>query len=350
MLPMIKALFSPYFLKHRDKEGAHPESPDRLKIIRNVVESRRFSGEVEVVEFEEIFREKSLKVHDPDYINYIKRESEKGFHYIDPDTYVCEDTFKAGITALSVSYEASEISLREGIPVFVFPRPPGHHAGRKGAALNAPTNGFCIFNNAAAATLAFRERGMRVAVIDFDAHHGNGTQEIFWTDPQVLHIDIHEYGIYPGTGWIREAGGGVAKGTKLNVPLPKGATQENYRWIFCGMIPKVLEVFKPEALVVSAGFDPHVLDSMSTLRVSNEGFRDFGIFISHLISSFRIKAFVNVLEGGYGYALKEGLLNYLDGLLSHYGVRIECGDVKPSLPSTWVKDLEGILNEFWGIQ
>ncbi len=284
-------------------------------------------------------------VHDRDYVEYIESESKKGFHYIDADTYVNEHTFSVALLAASTAWNAADVSLEVRAPVLALVRPPGHHAGRAGPALGALSNGFCIFNNAAIAARNFLDKGLKVMILDFDAHHGNGTQEIFWYEPRVLHVDIHEHGIYPGTGDFRDVGGNAAKGTKVNVPLPHGAGDDEFLWLISDVLPRLAEAFRPDALVISAGFDSHALDPMSTLRASDDVFTMFGSFVAELMRS-RVKGVTMVLEGGYGNALPAGLRSFLRG----FQLGVFRKRVRVPTDSLWVRGVSLVLERYWGIE
>jgi len=330
---------------HEDPINLHPENPERVLMAFSVVREVVPKEELRVIEPPSPSREVVELVHEKEYVEYIESESKKGLHYIDADTYVNEHTFKVALLAANAAWNAADVSLEVHAPVLALVRPPGHHAGRSGPAMGALSNGFCIFNNAAVATRNFLGKGLKVMVLDFDAHHGNGTQEIFWHEPKVLHVDLHEYGIYPGTGNVSDVGGEGAEGTKINIPLPHGAGDLEFMWVIHEVLPRLTEAFKPDAVVVSAGFDSHDLDPMSTLRASNEVFVAFGSLIAKLINRY-VKGVVIVLEGGYGNALPAGLRCFLKGLFSG------ATEVRVSVPieSVWVAGVASVLEKYWGIK
>ncbi len=333
--------FSEDFLKHKDPYGRHPESPKRL--IAAVEAVKKVLGKEAVFREPSTLREDLLvMVHNEEYVEYVKLESMRGFHYIDTDTYVVKETYLVALKAVSSAWEAADKSFKEGEPALALVRPPGHHAGISGPAMNAPSNGFCIFNNAAASVRRFLELGLRVAVLDFDAHHGNGTQEIFWNEPRVLHVDIHEWGIYPGTGWFSDRGGEAAIGTKVNIPLPHYAGDNVYRWVLNNVVFKAIDSFVPDAVVVSAGFDPHYVDPLTTLRVSDETFEIIGSYLSRKLSE-GVKALVIVLEGGYGDAVSRGIKSFIKGLLTGEAVAAE-GSLE-GMPRWFVEGVRKYLSD-----
>lgn len=212
--------------------------------------------------------------------------------------------------------------------------------------MGAPTLGFCIFNHAAVATSAFLKRGFKVLVIDFDAHHGNGTQDILWYEPRALHIDIHQHGIYPGTGYVNEIGGGEAEGTKINIPLRAGSGDMEIAWIASNVVEPLSEVFKPDAVVVSAGFDGFIGDPITGLSISRDGYTILGQLVRKLWEKSRRRALVVVLEGGYGEGLKTGFKSFLEGLL----LPVETPPIKEHMPRDLAGLLKGILAEYWGLR
>jgi len=342
---LLITYFSKAFTLHEDPINPHPENPERVLMAFSVIKKVVPKEVLRVIEPPSPSRRVVELVHEEEYVEYIESESKKGLHYIDADTYVNEHTFEVALLAANAAWNAADVSLEVHAPVLALVRPPGHHAGRSGPAMGALSNGFCIFNNAAVATRNFLGKGLKVMVLDFDAHHGNGTQEIFWHEPKVLHVDTHEYGIYPGTGSVNDVGGEGAEGTKINIPLPHGAGDLEFMWVIHEVLPRLAEAFKPDALVVSAGFDSHDLDPMSTLRASDDVFVWFGSFVAELVQRY-VKGAVIVLEGGYGNALPTGLRSFLKGL-SRRATK-EHG----SLPAkgAWVRDVSLVLKRYWGIE
>ncbi len=319
MINTIKAYYNNDFKLHRDESGTHPECPGRLNYaldgITSISKSLLVNYEITIDENEAI--ELLSRIHDKDYISHIKNESFSGYHYIDSDTYVNEHTYYVALKAFTISYEAAKDSVNNDVPIIVLTRPPGHHAGISGRALGAPSNGFCIFNNCAAAVLGFKDLGLsKVLIIDFDAHHGNGTQEIFWNDERVVHIDVHEHGIYPGTGSIKDLGGDKARGTKINVPVPPFSDDSVIAWFLTDVVERVISKLLPDAIAVSAGFDGHELDPLTDLEYSNISYALIGYFLRRVIEEYRVKGLVITLEGGYSVGLKTGIAEFIKAFLS----------------------------------
>ncbi|MCE4602046.1 MAG: histone deacetylase family protein [Desulfurococcales archaeon] len=295
-----------YFKMHEPPRGSgHPESPVRLELLSRGLKSYGLWGVVERVSPRlgdvGLFR----RVHDSLYIDELVSELEivLDTFFIDPDTYVSPGTMQA-IQALAGAVLAS-LDLVDSGSVFIAGRPPGHHAGVAGPGLGALTQGFCLVNTAALLADMLAGRG-RVAVLDFDVHHGNGTQEILLERPSILHVDLHQdyRTIYPWTGDPGLRGGG----NLVNINLPPGAGDDVYMDAL-GVVEEVLEEWGPEYLVVSAGFDAYRGDnSFAGLRLSSASFHRLG----RLASRYRVVA---VLEGGYGAGLERGAPAFIAGLL-----------------------------------
>jgi acetoin utilization deacetylase AcuC-like enzyme len=181
--------------------------------------------------------------------------------------------------------------------------------------MGAPTLGFCIFDYTSIAALTAIEKGAVVLALDFDAHHANGSQEILWSEPRAVHVDIHEWGIYPGTGWITDIGGPGAEGSKINIPLLSGAGDSEYAWILRNVVERAVNVVKPELLVVFAGFDSHREDPLTGLEVTEATYGLYGDYIGRLVRSETVRGVVIVLGGGYSKGLVSGFKSFAKSLL-----------------------------------
>ncbi|WP_134668725.1 histone deacetylase family protein [Halorussus marinus] len=290
----MKFGYSEACLAH-DTGGRHPETPDRLRAIRELL--ARKHG-VEYVEADPASRAAVEAVHDPDYVAEFREFCESGGGNWDPDTVAVEATWEAALRSAGLAQWSAETAL-DGVDgretPFSIGRPPGHHA------VGDDAMGFCFFNNAAvAARHVIDSRSVsRVAIFDWDVHHGNGTQDIFYDVGDVFYASVHEEGLYPGTGEVGESGTDAGEGTTLNVPLPAGAGDPEYRDAVDEVVAPALREFDPGLVLVSAGFDAHRHDPISRMRVSTDGYGMLTARVRDLADEIGA-ALGFVLEGGYG--------------------------------------------------
>ncbi|MCE4619516.1 MAG: histone deacetylase family protein [Desulfurococcales archaeon] len=286
------------FLLHDPSPYPHPENPERVQVaLGSLLDSCGRSIEIVTPPRRDPFEAYSL-VHDRDYMQIVLEASQSPTPtWIDPDTYVSPGTPKALARLAGAVDVAINTAVRGGTTI-ILGRPPGHHAGKRGPAMGAPTLGFCIFNTAALIARRLSEHG-RVAVLDFDLHHGNGTQEILWWD-SILHVDIHQdpSTIYPGTGFPEDIGG--VAGSKVNIIVPPGSGDD----IYIDAVEVALNLlrdYNPDYLVVSAGFDAYIGD-FASMQATEHTFARIGRSVRDLAVPVII-----VLEGGYTSGLKMGL-------------------------------------------
>ncbi|WP_193309651.1 histone deacetylase [Halorubrum halophilum] len=294
--------YSERCLEH-DTGERHPENPDRLRAIRRGLAKRHG---VEYAEPDPATREEVVAVHDATYVDELEAFVADGGGSWDPDTVVSEGTWDAALTSAGLAQWAARSALAgadgRNTP-FALGRPPGHHAVPDDAM------GFCFFNNAAVAAQTALDKGEadRVAIFDWDVHHGNGTQDVFYERGDVLYASIHEDGLYPDTGEVEETGRDEGENTTVNLPLAAGAGNADYCHAIDAVVAPALERFDPDLVIVSAGFDAHRHDPISRMRVSSEGYALMTDQIRSVTDDVGA-ATAYVLEGGYGLdTLAEGV-------------------------------------------
>ena len=283
------------YLEHKT-EIFHPESPYRLQSIYAMLESVDFAGSLVKIEPRYANLDEILLVHDPHYVDRVLDSAEKPRVRFDPDTVTSPKTYKVAWMAVGGVVEAIRVVLRGEVRnAFALVRPPGHHAMRDRAM------GFCIFNNLAiGARVALVSHGLsRVLILDWDLHHGNGIQEIFYDDPHVLYFSLHRHPYYPWTGAAEEVGKGPGKGYNVNVPLEQGCSDPDYGNIFRHLLLPIARSYKPEIILVAAGFDTHHNDPLRSMNVTQAGFARMTGLLMDLAAELCGGRMVLALEGGY---------------------------------------------------
>jgi len=280
------------FAEHQTPPG-HPERPERAEVM-DVVAGRWKSRGVDVVPPSAVTREQLLRVHDGDYLRRISETAGRAVK-LDPDTYTSPESHEIALLAAGAAVQAVDLALRgPQRSALALVRPPGHHAERDRAM------GFCLFNNVAVAAAHARVNGAaRVAIVDYDVHHGNGTQHMFEDDPHVLYVSTHQFPYYPGTGAAGEIGRGAGAGFTVNLPLEVGAVDDDYQAAFGAVILPVLAQFKPDLVIVSAGFDAHERDPLAGMRLSTDAFAAMTAELRAVAERHGQGRMALVTEGGY---------------------------------------------------
>lgn len=286
----------PRYLEHLTGPG-HPERPERLQAIWQELQHRSLWQRLLHLAPRPATEQELTLVHPPEYVHFLRRSvPAHGLVWIDPDTALSAASYEVARLAVGGVLRAAEAILAgECRNAFCAIRPPGHHAER------AHAMGFCLFNNVAiAARFVQQHAGLeRILILDWDVHHGNGTQHIFEEDPTVYYISLHQFPLYPGTGRAEERGRGAGLGYTLNIPLPPGSGEEAYRRAFAEQIAPAVERFAPQFVLISAGFDAHRDDPLASMRLTEESFRWMCREVLTWAETFAHGRCLAVLEGGY---------------------------------------------------
>jgi acetoin utilization deacetylase AcuC-like enzyme len=284
------------YLEHVMDPG-HPESPERLRVIYKMLEEAEMKNLFQMVKPRAATREELGMIHSSAYIDLVASTAGKPYFRLDMDTSTCAKSYEAALWAAGGLLELIKAVMEKRLDNgFAFARPPGHHAERDRAM------GFCLFNNVAiGARYALGNFSLqRILIVDWDVHHGNGTQNSFYEDPQVLYFSTHRYGFfYPGTGGAKEVGKGKGEGFNVNVPLSTGAGDSDYGNIFEKFLKPIALEYQPQLILVSAGFDTHHDDPLGGMEVTEKGFARMTQILMEIAESTAQGRLVFTLEGGY---------------------------------------------------
>jgi acetoin utilization deacetylase AcuC-like enzyme len=280
------------FLDHHTPPG-HPERVERGEVMSAVASDWAQRGRI-VQAPRAATRGELLRVHSEAYLAAIDKTAGHAVS-LDPDTFTSPDSRDVALLAAGAAVGAVDAIVQSrATRVFALVRPPGHHAEREKAM------GFCLYNGVAAAAAHALSLGLeRVAIVDYDVHHGNGTQWIFYDDPRVLYVSTHQYPFYPGTGSAEDVGRGKGAGLTLNVPLEAGATDADYAEVFRALVVPVLDQFRPSLLIISAGFDAHERDPLARMRMSTAGYAALTHMLCEVADRHCHGRIVAATEGGY---------------------------------------------------
>ncbi len=291
---MTLLYYDDIFLKH--ETGSHPENAGRLRSITARLNEKKLLDRCRRPNWQPVTHEQIVRVHNADTIDTIENMAASGGGMLDADTIVSPPSFEVAKMASGAACDAvKRVVAGADSNALCLVRPPGHHATDHRAM------GFCLMNNIAmAARLAIKELGLeRVLIVDWDVHHGNGTQDIFWEDPQVGFLSMHRFPFYPGSGTADETGGGAGKGTTVNLPIRFGTLRQDQLKGFRAEVEKLAEKMKPQLVLISAGFDSHVKDPIGSLKLESEDFSELTRIVLDVAKTHAEGKLVSLLEGGY---------------------------------------------------
>ena len=314
----VGVVFSPVYFEH--DTGEHPENASRLEAVVSHLKESGTWEKLAHISPSPATLEELLRVHSEGHVRYVREMAESGGGRIDADTVISSRSFEAALYAAGGVKSALDTVMRgEGSSAFALVRPPGHHATR------TQTMGFCLFNNVAVAAAHALDmyKLQRVLILDFDVHHGNGTQDIFQSEPRVCYISVHQSPLYPGSGSVEERG----TGNTFNIPLPPGCGDKEYERIYDEVVSPLAGRFKPQIVFISAGFDAHWADELASMCLSITGYAQIMRSIKSLADELCGGKLVLSLEGGYNLAALSGAVNAVfDVLLGEVNVEDKLGN------------------------
>lgn len=294
-MPEALIYFDPIFEEHKTGYG-HPERPERLPTALKSLTESGLLEKVDVISPRDATVEEIELVHGAKYIEEVRAMSASGGGHLDMDTALSPESYGAALKAAGALLDSVDWCL-DGTSrrTFCLVRPPGHHA------LPNRGMGFCVFNNVAVgARYALRKKGLgRVMIVDWDAHHGNGTQDTFYEDPDVLYVSLHQYPHYPGSGWIDETGSGEGEGHTVNFPFPAGTGEAHYLEAFDRVVVPLARRYEPDLMMVSAGYDSHVGDLLCSMRLVDTSYFKMTERLAAFSEQFCSGRLIITLEGGY---------------------------------------------------
>jgi acetoin utilization deacetylase AcuC-like enzyme len=349
--PLVGVLTHPDYAIHAT--GDHPENRHKIDRIADVLFNSPFAGHIMRFFPRYATRDQIALAHDPRFIALVESAASSGTGWLDTDTRVGPGSFETALLAAGGMIAAVDNVMMPAFhrpdAVFGIIRPPGHHATRNRAM------GFCIFNNVAVAARYAQQTYQieRVMIIDWDIHHGNGTNDIFAADPSVLFVSLHQWPLYPGSGWYTDVGRGPGEGYSINIPVPPGAGDPLYQAAFSRIIEPIARQFEPELIIVSAGQDCHASDPLSDAQVTLEGLHAMVRSVRGLADTYCGGRYLLALEGGYNQHALPWLVSGIVAAMGNFPFEFD-DDFKPddtiSLPDAHdarLRDISAALRPYW---
>jgi acetoin utilization deacetylase AcuC-like enzyme len=330
-------IFHPDYLKHVQSTW-HVESPARLQAILAQMKARGYLDDAlrpEAVGLDDLRR-----VHTAEFLEYLK---EHGEGPLDTDTTKHDETWDIARLAVGGTVLAAEKAVEERRGYIALVRPPGHHAGP-----DYP-GGFCYLNNIAVAAHMLLDRLDRVAILDFDVHHGNGTNDIFYRDPRVLYLSTHQYGIFPGTGPAEAVGEGKGEGFTVNIPFASGYGDSTFRMTTKEIVEPIVRQFAPQAILVSLGVDAHYMDPLASLTLSSPGYVELMTTALKLAQELCDNSLAITLEGGYNLEALAEVVTSTEALLRGESSSVAFTEIRDSdyAGRGTMKLVKGIQKRYW---
>ena len=329
--------------------GKHPERKERLKSVMSYLEEKKVLEKLELIKPRKAALEEIGFVHTKNYIENVENYCAQGYDALDMDTVISKESYEVGLLSAGGALTGVDKVMKDELDnVFVLARPPGHHA-EPGRGM-----GFCLFNNAAiAARYAMREYNLeRVLIVDWDVHHGNGTELIFYHDPRVLFFSVHQSPAYPGTGAADEVGANKGKGYTINVPLPSYSGDDDYELVFRKILVPLCDEYKPQMVIVSSGYDAHQNDPLAEMVLSSQAYGMMAGIVKDIANKHCDGKVVLLLEGGYNLnALAESVFSVLNTLAGWGMISSKReGILQPRLSTrTNIDTVKSVHKGFWSI-
>ena len=330
-------------------QSQHPERKERLEHILAVLDESNMTSNIRMIEPVSAGVEEIAMIHDASYIRSVEEACKSGKSYLDMDTYIVPDSYRIALLSAGGALTGMRrvVEDKSG-KVFVLNRPPGHHAERSRAM------GFCLFNNVAvAAEAARREYNMqRIAIVDWDVHHGNGTQHSFEKDPGILFISTHQSPAYPGTGSMHEVGTDKGVGFTVNIPLPAGCGDAEYALFFDNVIIPIIDEYKPELLIISAGHDAYHRDPLANMSLTHSGYYYMAEVLTAAAERYTGGKILLCLEGGYHLQGQAGAVLHVLNALGKWGLPVDerSPDLQPGRHiQQRLEEVMDIHKQYWNI-